>query len=577
MPVKQDSINRELYGMLKSRGYRPDMFTSAGKKVAIPDEAEAFQFDFIKDGENYGKVTVTVDGLHRLIIYYGDDVENSPKADTHDGESFNSLRLHLKRFAKNKQLGFELSDIDDLEPDMAKREHNQKDKLAEGYYAIGKTKSYSDNVPSTKIVLQHSRQIEEGEQRYRNIAKIFVENSQGERFLVPTNKPGLARVYARHIAEGGTPYDERGQHITSICEEYSKMAGFVRATKNKQFNESVQRLISEGVNHYAKLRETLHKMAGKRGYNEYFENYTPALMEDEGVDLSEMFMQSSLDPRIENVMPILGKLSKNISETTEMVETLALENWADEIITHKGGKVTRKDGVTRHQSGPDQYGGSLPDEEEPDRLKKSQINKIDKELGVKFDREKKKAGGIKVDESNYDDEDDGLIAGRYTPEQWAKMIAVVKKKAQEQEAKKQQNQPITRVAKQNEGLDDFSDDLSDFNDPVADAKHEQEVRAQMQQQLKQGQGTSLKNMNPIDRDQYLKNTNRTWDPKTQRSTPATTAIQPQNEGLDSNQKEAGQLGPTEKITKNNPTRGKLVGANESVDPDLTHIKRLSGL
>ena len=99
----------------------------------------------------------------------------------------------------------------------------------------------------------------------------------------------------------------------------------------------------------------------------------------------------------------------------------------------------------------------------------------------------------------------------------------------------------------------------------------------MQQQLKQGQGTSLKNMNPIDRDQYLKNTNRTWDPKTQRSTPATTAIQPQNEGLDSNQKEAGQLGPTEKITKNNPTRGKLVGANESVDPDLTHIKRLSGL
>ena len=48
MPVKQDSINRELYGILKSRGYRPDMFTSAGKKVAIPDEAEAFQFDFVK-------------------------------------------------------------------------------------------------------------------------------------------------------------------------------------------------------------------------------------------------------------------------------------------------------------------------------------------------------------------------------------------------------------------------------------------------------------------------------------------------------------------------------------------------
>jgi len=43
----------------------------------------------------------------------------------------------------------------------------------------------------------------------------------------------------------------------------------------------------------------------------------------------------------------------------------------------------------------------------------------------------------------------------------------------------------------------------------------------MQQQLKQGKGTSLKDMPSIDRDQYLKNTNRTWDEKTQRSVPAT--------------------------------------------------------
>jgi hypothetical protein len=64
------------------------------------------------------------------------------------------------------------------------------------------------------------------------------------------------------------------------------------------------------------------------------------------------------------------------------------------------------------------------------------------------------------------------------------------------------------------------------NDAEADARHEQEVRAKMQQQLKQGQGTSLKSMNPIDRDQYLKNTNRSWDEKTQRSVPAQTQNTP---------------------------------------------------
>ena len=504
MPVKQDSINRELYGMLKSRGYRPDMFTSAGKKVAIPDEAEAFQFDFIKDGENYGKVTVTVDGLHRLIIYYGDDVEASPKADSHDSESFNSLRKHLKRFAKSKQLGFELSDIDDLEPDMAKREHNQKDKLAEGYYAMGKAKSYSDNVPSTKIILQHSRQIEEGEKRYRNIAKIFVENTQGERFLVPTNKPGLARVYARHISEGGTPYDERGQHITNICEEYSKMAGFVRATKNKQFNESVQQLISEGINHYGSLRETLHKMAGKRGYREYFENYTPALMEDENVyDLSEMFMQSSLDPRIESVMPILGKLNKNISET-KLKEVDELSEWANDVIegivaspTMTAPKV-KKIAETDMEENDDGNFGKLPASQQASPQAVQQAKDI---IQQKADQniigmanitgtipEPLKTEGKDDD----DDEDDGLIAGRYTQDEWDAMLNRVKQLAHKQEAEKAKQQ---------------DKDLG--------------------------------------------------------------------EGLDSDQEAAGQLGPTEKVKNNNI--GKLVGANESVDPELIHIQRLSGI
>jgi hypothetical protein len=45
------------------------------------------------------------------------------------------------------------------------------------------------------------------------------------------------------------------------------------------------------------------------------------------------------------------------------------------------------------------------------------------------------------------------------------------------------------------------------------------------------------------------------------------------EGLDSDQKAAGQLGPTEKVRNN---IGKLVGANESTDM-LARIRKLSGL
>ena len=97
---------------------------------------------------------------------------------------------------------------------------------------------------------------------------------------------------------------------------------------------TIQSLVAEGINHYQSLRETLHKMAGKKGYNNYFESWTPSLMEDEVTeDLTDMFKSSSLDPRIESVMPILSKLSKNVTEDIQMTEVAELEEWADNLMT----------------------------------------------------------------------------------------------------------------------------------------------------------------------------------------------------------------------------------------------------
>jgi hypothetical protein len=372
MTIRKEKINRELYGFLKSHGFKPQGFLGSGESSGIPEKADFFQFDFIYDGKTYGKVSVSIDGTGKMIVYYGDEQQKSPKASTHDSLSFTDLKRYLSKFRHSKGLrSFELADTDDLEPDMKKRDHDSKEGLREGYHAINKKMSYNDSVPTTKLILKHSRVMEEGEQRYRSIEQIFVENTQGERFLLPTNKPGLARVYARHISEGGTPYDERGKHISTVCEEYQKMAGFVRATKNKQFNESAQSLINEGINHYNNLRETLRKMSGKRGYTEYFDNYKPALLENEtATDVSEMFMQSSLDPRIESVMPILSKLSKNISETS-LKEVDDLAEWADQVI----------EGNSYNQSNPSNNEGK--EEKIADRYDPKDFDAIVKRVGDK--------------------------------------------------------------------------------------------------------------------------------------------------------------------------------------------------
>jgi hypothetical protein len=332
------NFNSELYNLLKVRGYKPAPLNSQNQRVGASQEADVIEFTFTKDGDDYGKAWVSVDDASNLKIYFDDEQQESPDTTTPGvdyDDTWTGLLKFLKNWAQRRQLSFELSNKDRLGDDMRQRDYyKMKEKLGESYHSMGKKASYNDAVPNVKIVLQHNRALEEGEQRYRNVARIFLENADGERFLAPTTKPGIARVYARHIAEGGLPNDDRWNHIKSVCEDYNKMAGFVRATRNKEFNESAQDLINEGANHYSNLRETLHKLTGHRGYHAYFESWTPSLMEDEGDDLSinELFVQETVDPRIESVMPILSKLRKNVAEMTE-IDTLA--EWADSIISEK--------------------------------------------------------------------------------------------------------------------------------------------------------------------------------------------------------------------------------------------------
>ena len=66
--------------------------------------------------------------------------------------------------------------------------------------------------------------------------------------------------------------------------------------------------------------------------------------------------------------------------------------------THKGGTVTKTSTGLRHQAGPDTYGGAEPERDNLRVLDKGRTLRIDKELGVKYDREKAWQGGLDIKE-----------------------------------------------------------------------------------------------------------------------------------------------------------------------------------
>ena len=607
MAQDTETFNNELYDLLKVRGYKPVPLNSQNQRVGASQQADVIEFTFTKDGEDYGKAWISVDDASNLKIYFDDEQQDSSDTKTPGvdyDDTWTGLLKHLKSWAQRRQLSFELKNKDRLGDDMRQRDYyKMKEKLGESYHPMGKKASYNDAVPNVKIVLQHNRALEEGEQRYRNVARIFLENEEGERFLAPTTRPGVARVYARHIAEGGLPNDERWNHIKTVVEDYNKMAGFVRATRNGQFNESALELVNEGVNHYNNLRETLKKMSGHRGYHAYFESWTPTLMEGEGEDLSEMFMSSSLDPRIESAMPILSRLKKPV---TEMEEVSDLAEWADDIISEKlemdsttktmavpadkmleaPGAETLAHNQSTEKKNLKAFGLAEADDEEPPIGKGKNAYLVTtpdgKKVKVLADHDwqaketAQKHWGLTSDA--------GVRAKQLTPDAPEKSPADPTPKTSLDKAKDKTQGTDKPSANSQGGLSK----KIDWEPPGGrDAWADMAKVAGALFGVSEGDVVPFKKKHDDDDDSWIpsiedfeqeeKIRNRKRGPANDvdenfiSMAPQAVAEEEVDEGLDANQKRVGQLGPTEKVKNNNI--GKLVGASESteVDPELARI------
>ena len=82
MAIGNETFNHELYSLLKVRGYQPSPLNSQNQRVKASQEADVIEFDFMKDGENYGKVWVSIDDAHNVRVYFDDEQADSPSNNT---------------------------------------------------------------------------------------------------------------------------------------------------------------------------------------------------------------------------------------------------------------------------------------------------------------------------------------------------------------------------------------------------------------------------------------------------------------------------------------------------------------
>jgi len=322
-----NSLSQQLLDMLVTRNFHPEMLDRTGKPTDVED-AKTFTFDYVSgSGKNYGTMVIVLDSDNELKIMYGDNLGRTMEGD--DKSEFFDFIQHINRKATQNRWTHSISDINQLKYTMQGMAAIQEG-LFEGYYGTRKI-SYAGEPTQARLRIVHSQPLGENDARYRHIDRMFIETAEGECFKLGFKSLSGARAMLEHVRQGGKPYDIRGCHITETVNEIAVLSRFNRASATRILEGITQQLVNEAQQYYQTLRENLKHMATGRGYTQYFESWHPAtITEQEGVvdNIKTLFIEQSIDSRIEAALPLLAKIQQ---KGQEMKEVEIFENWINSL------------------------------------------------------------------------------------------------------------------------------------------------------------------------------------------------------------------------------------------------------
>jgi hypothetical protein len=331
-----NSPGQQLNDLLVTRNFDPEALDARTGKPPLddqgapdPEAADMFTFDWVADsGKNYGTVVCLLGADNNFEVYFGDNLGRGMEFD--DKADWYEFLDQLRNFAKRNLLRYDLQNLRRLKYTMAGMAAI-KEGLFEGYYGNRKV-SYAGEPTQARLMIKHNRTLGENDARFRYVESLFIETAEGEVFKMPFKKLAGGRAMLEHVRHGGTPYDARGQHIVEIVEQINVLSQFRRAHQGRVFEGAAGELVAETTEYLDRLRHNLKAVSHDRGYNQYFESWSPADVSESDLiveDLKSLFVETRIDPRIEQALPMLARIQK---EAQAMREADIFESWANRIV-----------------------------------------------------------------------------------------------------------------------------------------------------------------------------------------------------------------------------------------------------
>jgi hypothetical protein len=327
----RNNIATDLFYKIRSRFTGLKLGAETGEITINPEEARFFDFDYMEGEQPIGHVSISLAEPNSMKVYFSSGITESMDAPQKD--KWYGFLKELRMFAKRRLLNFDTRDI--AKDNLDKRDYTFLSQysqpkpttntavqnpvgesiMSESNLYGTKTVSYQ-KLENTRLIIKHSQALADDMApgaRSRNIAGLFVENQDGERFKYPFIHLSGARAMQRHVANGGKPYDEIGESIIRMSEEIAQLKSFGNyVVRNDLMNSDTNGIVERSSDQLNSLRETISKLAKQSHYEAYRESFQAQspmeVPQDVVEDFTEKFTVKNFKEDIASVFPVLYRL-----------------------------------------------------------------------------------------------------------------------------------------------------------------------------------------------------------------------------------------------------------------------------
>ena len=346
--------SEDLFNKIRSQFSNIRLGDENGAATADPSSAVFFEFEFQEDADTFGSVSISLADGENMKVYYNRDLVN--KIDEDSKDEWYAFLKELKDFAVEHQMRFDVRDI--TKNNLTKQDYENlvdtnktvnTDEMSEELARItklagvnegltGTAKRSYENLDKTKLIIRHKGKVDETVPgaRSRQIQSLYIENEDGERFKYPLTHLAGARAMMRHVANGGRPHDEFGQHIVATSEDIAKLNSFSRYVTNKdQLNDNAGDIIEQTKLKLENLRGYMKNLSNQSHYenaSKDFKTSEEQILDDETVNkLREKFTMKNLDNRVEDALPLINRIMSELEAPKEEEQVNELEPDAEPI------------------------------------------------------------------------------------------------------------------------------------------------------------------------------------------------------------------------------------------------------